>query len=41
VNKKGESLCNKEVLDKLKKMEQKASSNAQSLWKGLDKFKDN
>jgi len=38
----GDSQCNKEVLEKLKNME--ASNNAQNantLWKGLDKFKEN
>jgi hypothetical protein len=34
--------CNKEVLEKLKQMEAKLlDSNAKTLWKGLDKFKDN
>lgn len=34
--------CNKEVLDKLKEMEERTSeNNANTLWKGLDKFKDN
>lgn len=38
----GGTKCNKEVLEKLKNME--ASNNAQNantLWKGLDKFKEN
>lgn len=38
---KGESGCNKEVLEKLKQMESQSESNAQTLWKGLEKFKDN
>lgn len=34
--------CNLEVLEKLRQMEQGASdSNANNLWKGLDKFRDN
>lgn len=34
--------CNKEVLQKLKEMEERNTEhNAQSLWKGLDKFKGN
>jgi len=34
--------CNKEVLEKLKQMEARnAENNANNLWKGLDKFKDN
>jgi uncharacterized metal-binding protein YceD (DUF177 family) len=34
--------CNKEVLNKLKEMEAKVTeNNAQTLWKGLDKFKEN
>ena len=33
--------CNKEVLEKLKEMERLNSENANKLWKGLDKFKDN
>ena len=38
----GKSTCNPEVLEKLEKMrheQQKASAN--SIWKGLDKFKEN
>lgn len=35
----GHSLCNKEVLDKLKEMEVKSSETANVLWKGLDQFK--
>jgi uncharacterized metal-binding protein YceD (DUF177 family) len=38
----GISTCNPEVLEKLDKMrheQQKASAN--SIWKGLDKFKEN
>jgi uncharacterized metal-binding protein YceD (DUF177 family) len=38
---KGQSLCNKEVLAKLKKMKDEIGDvPAQSIWKGLDKFKD-
>ncbi len=36
--------CNKEVLQKLKQMEEEAKqteNNANALWKGLDKFKNN
>jgi hypothetical protein len=34
--------CNKEVLEKLKEMEVKEiENNANTLWKGLDKFKEN
>jgi uncharacterized metal-binding protein YceD (DUF177 family) len=34
--------CNNEVLEKLKEMEVKLTEhNANTLWKGLDKFKDN
>jgi len=34
--------CNKEVLEKLKEMETRAlEHNANNLWKGLDKFKEN
>ena len=34
--------CNNEVLQKLKEMEAKTmENNANALWKGLDKFKDN
>ncbi len=34
--------CNQEVLEKLKQMEQRTSeNNANTLWKGLDKFKEN
>ncbi|MDB5192106.1 MAG: hypothetical protein JWQ96_1669 [Segetibacter sp.] len=32
--------CNTEVLEKLKKMEEEAQGNSNSIWKGLDKFKD-
>ena len=39
---KGESLCNQEVLSKLNEMKLKAEEhNANSIWKGLDKFKEN
>ena len=41
-NEKGESLCNSEVLSKLDEMKVKAEDhNANSIWKGLDKFKEN
>jgi hypothetical protein len=34
--------CNNEVLEKLKEMEAKYTDhNATTLWKGLDKFKEN
>ncbi|WP_207496698.1 YceD family protein [Aridibaculum aurantiacum] len=32
--------CNTEVLEKLKKMEEDAKLSSNSLWKGLDQFKD-
>ncbi|MGI8951585.1 MAG: YceD family protein [Chitinophagaceae bacterium] len=32
--------CNNEVLEKLKQMEAEASKTANSVWKGLDQFKD-
>lgn len=32
--------CNVEVLEKLKKMEDDARSDTNSIWKGLEKFKD-
>jgi len=32
--------CNKEVLAKLKKMEDEVSKDSNPLWKGLEKFKD-
>ncbi|MFT3981787.1 MAG: DUF177 domain-containing protein [Ferruginibacter sp.] len=39
---KGGSKCNPEVLEKLKEMEARtAENNANNLWKGLDKFKNN
>ncbi|HRD58127.1 MAG TPA: DUF177 domain-containing protein [Ferruginibacter sp.] len=39
---KGNSKCNKEVLEKLKQMEARnAENNSNNLWKGLDKFKNN
>ena len=39
---KGESLCNKEVLQKLNEMKADPEEhNANSIWKGLDKFKEN
>ncbi|MBS1761377.1 MAG: DUF177 domain-containing protein [Bacteroidetes bacterium] len=37
----GNSLCNPEVLKKLHDMEKQSEHNANSLWKGLDKFKNN
>lgn len=36
----GTSKCNKEVLEKLRKMEEDAKQNPNPIWKGLDKFKD-
>ncbi len=38
---RGGSKCNKEVLEKLRQMEVKEEHNANTLWKGLDKFKEN
>jgi uncharacterized metal-binding protein YceD (DUF177 family) len=39
---KGESMCNKEVLQKLSEMKATTEEhNANSIWKGLDKFKEN
>jgi len=38
---KGGSKCNNEVLEKLRQMEVKEEHNANTLWKGLDKFKEN
>ena len=32
--------CNKEVLEKLRKMEEDAQKDTPTLWKGLEKFKD-
>ncbi|TDH27510.1 DUF177 domain-containing protein [Segetibacter sp. 3557_3] len=32
--------CNKEVLEKLQKMRDDAKSDTQSIWKGLEQFKD-
>jgi len=37
----GETKCNKEVLDMLDNLKQKEEKNENSIWKGLDKFKDN
>jgi uncharacterized metal-binding protein YceD (DUF177 family) len=39
-NEKGESLCNPEVLAKLKQMETDAEGTTNPIWKGLEKFKD-
>jgi uncharacterized metal-binding protein YceD (DUF177 family) len=39
-NEKGESTCNKEVLEKLKEMEAKSSETANVLWKALEQFKE-
>ena len=36
----GETKCNKEVLEKLRKMEDDARNSTSSIWKELDKFKD-
>lgn len=36
---KGNSMCNKEVLKKLKEMQAESSKPANDLWKGLEKFK--
>ena len=41
-NEKGDSRCNKEVLDKLQEMKERAAQNeSNNLWKGLDQFKKN
>ncbi len=32
--------CNKEVLEKLRKMEEEATKEPSTIWKGLDKFKN-
>lgn len=40
-NEKGESLCNKEVLRKLEEMKANDDHNSNSIWKGLEKFKEN
>lgn len=37
---KGSSKCNQEVLDKLKQMEDDVKTDANPIWKGLDKFKN-
>jgi uncharacterized metal-binding protein YceD (DUF177 family) len=40
--KMGGPQCNNEVLEKLKEMEkQQNENNANNLWKGLEKFKNN
>jgi uncharacterized metal-binding protein YceD (DUF177 family) len=39
-NEKGESKCNKEALEVLKKMETEQKENINPIWKGLEKFKD-
>ncbi len=39
-NEKGESTCNKEVLEKLKKMEPQVQKDTPLVWKGLDRFKN-
>lgn len=36
----GTSLCNQEVIDKLRKMEDEVQQAAKPIWKGLEKFKD-
>ena len=38
-DKKGDSTCNQEVIEKLKEMEVKSSETANVLWKGLEQFK--
>ncbi|MEJ7611574.1 MAG: DUF177 domain-containing protein [Ferruginibacter sp.] len=39
---KGDSLCNEDVLNRLNEMKVKTDEqDADSIWKGLDKFKDN
>lgn len=37
---KGKSLCNQEVIEKLKQMEAEVNKVSNPLWQGLDKFKD-
>ena len=39
-NESGKSLCNEEVIKKLKEMEAEVNKDANPLWQGLDKFKD-
>lgn len=36
----GKSLCNQDVIEKLKQMEAEVSKEVKPLWLGLDKFKD-
>lgn len=36
----GKSLCNEEVIEKLKEMEAEVNKDVNPLWQGLDKFKD-
>lgn len=36
----GGEQCNKDVLEKLRKMEEEAKNDKPTLWKGLEKFKD-
>lgn len=40
-NEKGESKCNKETLDMLEKLKENQLKNEHSIWKGLDKFRNN
>jgi len=37
---KGKSLCNQEVIEKLRKMEDAVRKDSNPLWQGLEKFKD-
>ncbi len=39
-NEKGESTCNQEVLERLKKMEPQVVKDTHTVWKGLDQFKN-
>lgn len=39
-NENGESGCNPEVLEKLRKMEDEAEHTSNPIWKGLEQFKD-
>ena len=42
IDEKGDSQCNKEVLDKLKQMESRSiEQSSGSIWKDLDQFKEN
>jgi hypothetical protein len=38
---KGESKCNKETLEMLEKLKETETKKENSIWKGLDKFRNN